>query len=171
MFDVLYFSVIPLFASEERVQFSFVNVPQPWHAQSCYMHETALACRLIGGDPCFWKASAILFERQKELFDDHVLDRSRRQVYEELATWMQEAGLVPSTKHLMEYLVTGSGNSGNTVGQEIKYSCRYHRTRGVHVTPTVFINGIPETSLSSSTTDAEWKSLLDALLSPAKPTL
>jgi hypothetical protein len=37
--------------------------------------------------------------------------------------------------------IAQSGNSGNATTQAIKFATKYHRVRGVHVTPTVFVNG------------------------------
>ncbi|KAK4538251.1 hypothetical protein CDCA_CDCA16G4276 [Cyanidium caldarium] len=164
MFDVWTKSVIPRYADDGRVQFAFCNVPQPWHAQSCYMHEAALAARRIGGDEAFWRASQVLFDRQDDLVDERVYELSRRAVYEKLAEMLQSAGVVKDARQLMEWLQTGSGNDGNRIGQDLKFSCRYHRMRGVHVTPTVVINGIVDAAASSSWTGEQWIERVDGLL-------
>lgn len=36
---------------------------------------------------------------------------------------------------------SASGNGGNATTQAVKFATKYHRARGVHVTPTVFVNG------------------------------
>jgi hypothetical protein len=52
---------------------------------------------------------------------------------------------------------TGTGgNEGNAMTQEIKWASKFHRTRGVHVTPTVFVNGIEAGVVSSSWTEEDW---------------
>ena len=42
----------------------------------------------------------------------------------------------------------------------IKLHCRYHRRLGVHVTPTVFLNGEEATQISSSWTGQQWMEFL-----------
>jgi hypothetical protein len=42
---------------------------------------------------------------------------------------------------------------------------KFHRKRGVHTTPTVFFNGIEQTTISSSWDETQWKAFLDAALS------
>ncbi|KAF6002663.1 hypothetical protein F1559_001269 [Cyanidiococcus yangmingshanensis] len=163
-FLTLWQQVLPLYKAEHRVQFSFGLVPQPWHAQTCYVHEAALAVRQLSGDEGFWKASAVLFDHQSDWVDENVLDKTRRQVYEELATCLEKAGTVPSASSVLELLLTAPGNGGNAVGAAVKFACRYHRVRGVHVTPTVHINGIPELNASSSWTKEDWKDRIDSLL-------
>lgn len=150
------------------VQFSVVNVPQPWHAQSCYMHEVALAARNVGGDQAFWHASRVLFDEQDALVDEHVYHQSRRELYEYMVDKCCESdggggGAALNKDAMMEWLRTGSGNSGNKVGAALKFACKYHRTRGVHVTPTVFINGVQDPSASSSWTADEWVERLEPL--------
>jgi hypothetical protein len=164
-FLTLWQEVLPHYRADLRVQFAFGLVPQPWHAQTCYMHEAALAARQVSGDAGFWKASAALFAQQEDWVDEKVLDKTRRQVYEELAQCLAKAGVVSSASLITERLLTASGNSGNAVGADVKFACRYHRVRGVHMTPTVHINGIPELNASSSWTVQEWKERIDSLLS------
>jgi len=41
------------------------------------------------------------------------------------------------------------GNAGNAMTQHIKWACKYHRGRGVHVTPTVHVNGLEAGIVSS----------------------
>jgi hypothetical protein len=167
-FLTLWEQVMPLYKTEQRVQFSFGLVPQPWHAQSCYLHEAALAARHLGGDQAFWNASAALFAHQSDWNDEKVLDKTRRQIYEELAGCLEKAGVVSSAAALLELLLTAPGNGGNAVGAAVKFVCRYHRVRGVHVTPTVHINGIPELNASSSWTKEDWKDRIDSLLTAAQ---
>ena len=54
--------------------------------------------------------------------------------------------------------------------QELKWSTRYHRVRSVHVTPTVFLNGLETSEISSSFTAAEWQDKINNILAQAKVT-
>ena len=54
--------------------------------------------------------------------------------------------------------------------QELKWSTRYHRVRSVHVTPTVFLNGLETPDISSSFTAAEWQDKINNILAQAKIT-
>lgn len=60
--------------------------------------------------------------------------------------------------------IKGVGNCGNETTQMVKWSTRYHRTRGVHVTPTVFVNGQEATKVSSGWSADEWGALISPLL-------
>lgn len=56
--------------------------------------------------------------------------------------------------------------SYNKIKQEIKWSVKYHRARSVHVTPTVFLNGLEAPDISSGWTNAEWKEKIKGILAP-----
>ena len=50
MFDTVYQSLIPILHKEAligNVQFLWQSVPQPWHAQSCCMHEAIMAASIL----------------------------------------------------------------------------------------------------------------------------
>ena len=56
------------------------------------------------------------------------------------------------------------GNAGlEQVTQQLKWAVKYHRVRGVHVTPTVFINGIEADDISSSWDSAQWLNKLEPM--------
>jgi hypothetical protein len=48
----------------------------------------------------------------------------------------------------------------------MKWSVKYHRARSVHVTPTVFLNGLEAPDISSSWTAAEWGEKIRGILAP-----
>jgi len=60
--------------------------------------------------------------------------------------------------------VEGSLNTGNAATPALKKFVRYHRVRGVHVTPTVFVNGIEATEIGSSWTGDQWRDYVAAAL-------
>ena len=55
------------------------------------------------------------------------------------------------------------GNAGTGVTQAIKWAVKYHRCRGIHVTPTVLVNGLEAGIVSSSWTAAQWKAWLEPM--------
>jgi len=55
------------------------------------------------------------------------------------------------------------GNGGNGMTQEIKWACKFHRTRGVHVTPTVHVNGLEAGIVSSGWTEEQWCAFLEPM--------
>ncbi len=61
-------------------------------------------------------------------------------------------------------MVEGSLNTGNELTQAVKWLVKYHRSYGVHVTPTVFLNNIEAGQVSSSWTLPEWTELLEPLI-------
>ena len=64
-------------------------------------------------------------------------------------------------KNLLKYkVVEGSRNTGNETTQMMKYLVKYHRSCGVHVTPTCFLNGIEASAVSSGWTLAQWQEFL-----------
>eukprot|EP00434_Breviolum_minutum_P017198 symbB.v1.2.015183.t1/scaffold1044.1/size142232/4 len=145
---------------EGKVNFIFHTVVQPWHAQSSYMHEASLAVLKLHGPEAFWKYVVALSEHQENYFDDKTFDKSRQQIYRDLAILAHEQGY--DDKKIMARLqLAGLGNAGNAVTQHLKWATKFHRVRGVHVTPTVFVNGLEAGIVSSDWSPDEWKAFLD----------
>lgn len=66
MFKVLYEEVMPNY-TDGNVDMLFQNVPQPWHAQSSYMHEVALAVKIVD-ESKFYEACQAIFAKQENFF-------------------------------------------------------------------------------------------------------
>ena len=69
LFERVVKEVMPLYESKAPGQISFLhyNQVQPWHAQSSYMHEAALAVEMV--DPALYTQFALdLFENQAQFF-------------------------------------------------------------------------------------------------------
>mmetsp|Transcript_44802 Transcript_44802/g.115952 ORF Transcript_44802/g.115952 Transcript_44802/m.115952 type:complete len:205 (+) Transcript_44802:71-685(+) len=141
------------------VDFVFMPVVQPWHPQSTLMHEAALAVREVAGPQKFWEFCEALFAKQENFFDDAVADKSRSQIYAELLEIAASVGVQTADVGALLAL-KGSGNAGNGVTQEIKWATKLHRVRGVHVTPTVFLNGLEAGAISSGWSAEEFVSYL-----------
>eukprot|EP00435_Cladocopium_sp_Y103_P032240 s1318_g8.t1 len=67
--------------------------------------------------------------------------------------------------------LAGLGNAGNAVTQHLKWAIKFHRVRGVHVTPTVFVNGLEAGIVSSDWSADEWAAFLDWHVNKTTPAL
>ena len=130
-----------------------VSVPQPWHSQSTNEHEVLLAVNAVRPD-LFKSALYAMVDAQEDFFDAKSIDKSRRQLYKELvpialsgcASEAERADVSEKVHKLLD----------EKDDSRIKLHCRYHRRLGVHVTPTVFLNGEEATVVSSSWTGEQW---------------
>ncbi|SCV01644.1 LANO_0F12794g1_1 [Lachancea nothofagi CBS 11611] len=151
-----------------KFEFRLLHVPQPWHPSSALMHEAALAVAEI--DPgSFQDFSKALFENQDEFFDQGCYNKTRNQMYQELASLAEEVGVsADEVMSRLEIDVNSKGDSslakniGNKVARDIKHFVRYHRQNGVHITPTVAVNGIILGNIGSGNTPDEVVELLGA---------
>ena len=167
MFDTVFCSLIPALETEnliEGVQFLWQSVPQPWHAQSCCMHDAIMAASILDVEKTPTYISNI-FDKQTDFFDDQAKNLSRIQIYEKLAVIGGESGYDVSSFSALLSLEGVTGNEGlGNVTQYLKWAVKYHRARGVHVTPTVFINGIEAPDISSGWSDTEWLEKLQPMI-------
>lgn len=162
-------SVLARFPS---VKFVLRQVPQPWHMQSMLVHEAVLAARRAvpdARDPRFTAFLDAVFARQADLTDVVVWDWSRAQIHAALLALAAAAGLDAAAvaAHLAinaDDVAKGMKNPGSYVTPDFKACVRYHRVRSVHVTPTVFVNGIEATAVSSSWTVDQWVDFLTPIV-------
>jgi len=56
------------------------------------------------------------------------------------------------------------------LSQEFKWSVKYHRARSVHVTPTVFLNGLEAPDISSGWGLGEWNEKIQWFVDQGKST-
>lgn len=150
-----------------KFQFVFMNVIQPWHPNSVYMHEFSLSiAKLIretdkGNSELFWSVSESLFKNIKKFYDNANSDVGRNAIYSQLYDVVSEDVKIPFSKdEILDNLTIKQvgtdneellSNDGNAVGADVKYFTKFHRTVGVHVTPTVSVNGITDSTIESST--------------------
>jgi len=151
--------------ASDDVCFIIHQVPQPWHAQGSYVHEAALAVRAIAPDKYPAYISAIFAAYDEGKFKDQdTWDKSRAQINAELVE------LLGTVDKDLQSAVTeklamsdGGGNCGNGMTQDMKWITKHHRTRGVHVTPTVFVNGLEAGVVSSGWTAEQWLKFLEPM--------
>ena len=162
----------------EGVQIIFRHQIQPWHPSSTLVHEAALATATHGGPgnaAWFWAYSYLLFQKQTDFFDVHVVGETRNQTYQRLVSLfgtlfkdgeLKRAGSQDREDpagQLWEALVVGheqgkegSLNIGNRVTDDLKLCIKLGRQTGIHVSPTVLWDGLIENSVSSSFGEKEW---------------
>ena len=159
MFNTLYEGVLPAFKEDPDVEFVLHQVIQPWHPQGVMVHEAALACKRVAPEKYADFVHALYAAYTSGQFKDaSAWDKTRSQLHDECLA------LLPSgvnTEAVKALLVRSDSGSGNEITQELKWACKIHRTRGVHVTPTVFINGLEAGAVSSGWTKEEWLKFLE----------
>ncbi|KKK23774.1 hypothetical protein P175DRAFT_0468614 [Aspergillus ochraceoroseus IBT 24754] len=166
LFGTFYNSVQPVIAEryQPRLQVIFRQHIQPWHPSSTLTHEAGAAVLRLAPHK-FWEFSAALFANQKEFFDVNVVNETRNRTYERLAKIGESVG-VDKDKILELLTVSGKAddegnlNTGNKVTNDVKLMVRADRVVGVHVSPTVYFNGIEESGISSSFTATQWEQWL-----------
>jgi hypothetical protein len=163
MFKTLLHEVIPKLSAEQRSKLSIVvqQVPQPWHPHSSYVHEAALAVKDIAPDafPAYVDALYSAYTAGK-FQDESTWDKSRAQVYDELVKELPggvDAAAVSAKLKLKE------GGGGTHMTQALKWACKYHRGRGVHVTPTVHVNGLEAGMVSSGWSAEQWLKFIEPM--------
>ncbi|KAJ8482155.1 hypothetical protein ONZ45_g15052 [Pleurotus djamor] len=147
---------------EGRVKAVFRPQVQPWHASSTLTHEAGLA--VLRASPAhFWPFSLALFNAQEDYFDIPSSSLTPLQIREKLATLASQ--IIPADKvdEFRELLkLKGSPNGGIAVTDDLKYTIKFSRQNGIHVSPTVLWDGLVANEISSSWGEKEWNDFLAA---------
>ncbi|EGW30788.1 uncharacterized protein SPAPADRAFT_142882 [Spathaspora passalidarum NRRL Y-27907] len=174
----LYNKVIPELQAKHpgKFQFVYVNVIQPWHTNSNLLNEFAIAyAKLLREQPSgdtngdFWKLSEVLFKNKESFYDTSNIDLTRNQIYAQIYDVVsKELKLAFDKKTILSQLEIPHSetpsNAGNATAVDVKYFTRYLRGVGVHITPTVSINGIVNDAISSGTPEEELIELFEKSL-------
>ena len=158
MYKMLYEKVLPTL--DEDISIAIHHVIQPWHPQGTMVHEAALAVKQISPQayPGFVNDIYTNFSTGK-FKDEDTWKKTRLEIYDDLLELLPTEVDKNAVKALL--MPTGAGgNEGNKMTQEIKWACKFHRARGVHVTPTVFVNGLEAGAVSSGWSEDQWKKFL-----------
>jgi len=158
MYKTVYDEVLPAFG--QQISFVIHQVPQPWHPQGTYVHEVALAVKQVQPElyPAAFRALCAAYDGGK-FTDEDTWNKSRAQVYEDLLDVVAAAG---APRAAVAALLTDTG-SGTGVTQAIKWAVKFHRVRSVHVTPTVFVNGLEAGVVSSGWSGGQWHQFLQPM--------
>ena len=164
MFTTLHTSLIPRLRPSPlgcRVQFIFRPQIQPWHPSSTLTHEAGLAVARLAPDR-FWDFAAALFADQKSYFDVSVVNETRNATCRRLARLAADSvgldegevyGLLAVAESPAE---DGGLNGGNGVTDDLKVVVKMARLTGVHVSPTVLLDGVEAREISSGWTADQW---------------
>ncbi|KAL3425360.1 hypothetical protein PVAG01_02151 [Phlyctema vagabunda] len=169
LFNTVYKSVFPLVKTNPKysnsVQFIFRQQIQPWHPSSTLVHEAAVGVLKLSPEH-FWPFSEALFADQTAYFDVKVVNETRNATYARLARLAASVGVDEQKLYaLLKISDTpgedGSLNSGNGTTDDLKKLVKFNRAQGIHVTPTVVVDGLVENGISSSFTGQQWEEWLE----------
>ncbi|HIK11812.1 MAG TPA: thioredoxin domain-containing protein [Oscillatoriaceae cyanobacterium M33_DOE_052] len=142
---------------DREVRFTLHPVVLANHRQSWDV--TKVAVILAADDPVrFWDVFNYLYERQDQYTEAALLQQTHVDLYNLLAQFAAEYSDWQDETEFIRQLTS------DRVEQETKVPIRYAISRSVWSTPTFFINGSEASQLSSSSSLADWKSILDPLL-------
>lgn len=167
LFYTVYDSVVS--AAEKKYpgkfQWVFQNQPQPWHGQGSWVHEAGIAVGIIQPNK-FWEFSKILFKESEKFYDLNTKDKSRTQIVGELADLAAKVGVDEAKVADLLSIQSPNGalNGGSKVTNDLKAFIRVGRQNGIHVTPTVVVNGLADPSISSSFTTEQWLQKLESTI-------
>ena len=167
MYDTVDIGVLPGMVDKglsDQIDFVWQSVPQPWHAHSCLMHDAVIAAYLIDA-PRITDYLRSVFAQQSDFFDNTTKNATRLEIYARLAAIGEHCGYNPDAILAKLSLEGVQGNDGlGDVTQMHNWAVMYHRCRGVHVTPTVFINGLEAADVSSRWTPNDWMAKLEPMM-------
>lgn len=154
--------LVPLVENELKQDLAIIirPYPQAFHDSSTFTAEAFLAV-VKSAPACTYAMAYLLMERQKEFFNSNVQDESPNSIRKRLAALASEAG---ADEQQVLKLISWTGesiNSGTAVTDDIKYHMKLGRQNSIHVTPTVILDGLVDSSVSSSFGAEEWKNFLD----------
>ena len=146
---------------KSRIDFIFRHQIQPWHPQSTLIHTVVMAVAREEPSRLF-DAITGLFKRQKEFFDEHVEEKSPIEIYQKILAVLNEETQIQLNIDLFRTKKT-EANAGNSLTIDVKYHVKYARKHAIHVSPTVFVDGLEEAQISSQWTVEQWQTYLDKL--------
>lgn len=127
------------------------------------MHESALAVNQVAPGK-FWAYSKELFSHAEDFFDANVVNETRNETYGRLVKVAGKVGVdeeeVLKRLKVSDKPVDGGINVGNGVTADVKTVVKMARLTGVHVSPTVILDGVVAGEVSSSWGEAEWREWL-----------
>ena len=110
-------------------------------------------------------AWATLFSNQADFFDVNIGgEEGRDKIHARLSVVLKE--FVPEETYLAmvaydpQKIKEGAKSPGCAVTQQLKDLIRYSRSVGVHFSPTVYLNGVEQTEVSSRWTTEQWEAFV-----------
>ncbi|EDK46055.1 hypothetical protein PVL30_003962 [Lodderomyces elongisporus] len=165
----LYNKVIPELQKThpDKFQFVYINVVQPWHTNSTLLNEFGLAYAKVlreknidDSQKLFWDFNKVVYQDKEQFYDNSTIELTRNQIYEKIYDVVaKDLDLKVGKDDLLKELLIKSGgepdNAGNGATADVKYFTRIVRNTGIHVTPTVTVDGVVDDSISSGTSEDE----------------
>ena len=131
------------------------------------MHEAGVAVNQLSPSR-FWAFSSALFAEQESFYDVSLVNETRNATYARLAKIGAAVGVDESA--MLKVLTIpekasddGSLNVGNGVTTDMKVLVKMARLVGVHVSPTVIVDGVVDNSISSGWSKEQWGEYLEKL--------
>lgn len=120
-----------------------------------------------------WRFLRTLFEKSDTYYDSHTILESRFESYKRLTTLLPPTISASSFLQLLAIEPAKDGdekgkNGGNKVTEYVKWHTKLGRQNGIHVTPTVCVNGIVDPEVQSKWGGEEWEEYLDRKLVDAE---
>ncbi|KAL7009490.1 hypothetical protein EMMF5_001121 [Cystobasidiomycetes sp. EMM_F5] len=100
-------------------------------------------------------------EKQEDYFDANVQNETPNDTRKRLAKLAGQSGVDENAVLKLINLTGTSLNSGTQITDDLKLQVKLGRQNGIHVTPTVLLDGLVEPSVSSSFGKAEWEKFVD----------
>ena len=135
------------------VDLTFILYPQPWHAQATPLALAALAVQELAPASFIPYLTKLFEEREVSWTDETSCDRTYTEHVDLLATYAKDLGL--------DEAAFREAFAGAV--QSLKFCAKFGRQNGIHVTPTVIVNGIIDNAVSSSWGKSEWTDLFAKL--------
>eukprot|EP00967_Tisochrysis_lutea_P096877 scaffold142045_cov34-Tisochrysis_lutea.AAC.1 len=164
MYRTVYHQVLEKFGPS--VNFVLHQVPQPWHAQGSYVHEAVICVREVAPSKyaAFVMSIADAFDNKGMFTDSDTWNKTRAQVYADLIALAAQTLSESEVKKVESMLQPkGDSHAGNQAMQQMKWITKGHRSRAVHITPTVYVNGVEASIVSSGWSGEQWEKFLTPL--------
>ncbi|KAI0347510.1 hypothetical protein BDW22DRAFT_1351958 [Trametopsis cervina] len=139
-----------------KVKIIFRNQVQPWHASSTFVHEAGLAVARVAPQQ-FWPFSLALWKAQEEYFDIPTSDLTPKQIRQKLAELATPFIGEQKREAFVDLLaLKTSPNGGVDVTDDLKYTVKFSRQNGIHVSPTAVFDGLIANEISSGWSRDDW---------------
>lgn len=151
-----------------KFQFVYINVVQPWHPNSVFVNEFALAvskairdANVAKPNDVFWKFNQVVYEKSTLWYDLSTVTYGRDKVYSYIYDEIAKQFEFPVEKSQILKLLEiapnteSPENNGNEITNDLKYFTKLLRTTNVHVTPSIQIDGVNIGDIESSTASAD----------------
>lgn len=163
LYNKWYEELFPYLAqNSDKYRFIFKNYVQVWHPNSTLLHEASLSFQYL--DPQdFLKFSYHLFANIEQFYDTATVNLTRNEVYAKIYDLVIKPNGLDKKNGITKEQFLGNlsiaeikdgekhSNVGNTTTNDLKWFTKTGRQQGIHVTPTVVINGYEDGSIGSAT--------------------